>query len=105
MLNILIKFLDLLFNLAAGLFLLRLFFDEVNPGPSNNIVRLVHRITEPVLVPIRKILPLGLKDKLYIDISPLIAFLLIIAIKFLTIKTLSVLFFKFRGRPIKFKLK
>ena len=103
MIKIAIQILDMFFNIAAGIFLLRLFLDELSPNPFNPLFKLLHRITEPVLVPIRKILPLGLKDKLYIDISPIIVFLLIIALKILTIKILSTLLLKPKGRPVKLK--
>ncbi len=95
--------LDVLFNVAAGLFLLRLFLDEISPNPFNPLFKLLHRITEPVLVPIRKILPLGLKDKFYIDLSPLIVFILIIALKILTLNILSTLLLKPKGSPLKLK--
>jgi YggT family protein len=91
------QFLDLLFNLAAGLFLLRLFFNEVNPNPFNRVVTLLHRVTEPVLAPIRKILPLSLRDRLYLDVSPIIAVILIIGLKFLTIKIVSTVFLRLKG--------
>ena len=97
MLRILIQFLDLLFNLAAGVFLLRLFFNEINPNPFSRVFALLHRITEPVLAPIRKILPLSLKDRLYIDISPIIVVILIIALKFLTIKIVSTVLLRLKG--------
>ena len=49
----------------------------VVPDPSNPLVRLLSRITEPILSPIRRLLPpMG-----GMDFSPLIA---IIAIQFLT---------------------
>lgn len=99
MIKIVIQVLDVLFNVAAGIFLLRLLLNEINPSPFNGAVGLLHRITEPVLSPIRKILPIGLTDKLYIDISPLIVFLLIIAIKLFAIKVLAFLFLRPEARP------
>jgi|GEM_PF-1603148 len=97
MLRILTQFLDLLFNVAAGLFLLRLFFNEVNPNPFSQVVTLLHKITEPILAPIRKMLPLSLMDKLYLDITPIIAVILIIGLKFLTIKIVSSVFLLIKG--------
>lgn len=44
----------------------------VNPDPYNPIVRFIHNVTEPVLEPIRRKLPLGLGG---IDISPIIVIL------------------------------
>ncbi len=94
-----IQFLDAFFYIVAGIFLLRLFLEETghslfNPNP---LFKLLHRITEPVLVPIRKILPDRVKDKLYIDISPLVVIVLIIALKILSIKILPVLSSRFAG--------
>jgi YggT family protein len=48
----------------------------VNPDPFNPIVRFLYRVTEPVLRPIRRRLPI----QMGLDFSPLIV---IVAIKFL----------------------
>jgi YggT family protein len=48
----------------------------VNPDPFNPIVRFLYRVTEPVLRPIRRRLPM----QMGLDFSPLIV---IVAIKFL----------------------
>ena len=103
--KVLIQYLDLLFNIAAGIFLLRLILNEINPSPFNPVIRLLHMVTEPVLSPIRKILPDSLKNRLYIDISPIIAVVLIIALKFVVIKALSVLFLQPKTKPPNLKLK
>jgi len=105
MIKIAIQILDVFFNVVAGIFLLRLILNEISPSPFNTLASLLHRVTEPVLVPIRKILPDSLKEKLYTDISPLIAFLLIIALKFVIINALSVLFLRHKARPPSLKLK
>ena len=47
----------------------------VNPDPYNPIVRFIHNITEPVLYPIRRRLPLSYGG---IDFSPIIVFIVII---------------------------
>ena len=53
----------------------------VNPDPFNPIVQFLHRTTEPILEPIRRLLP-----PLAVDISPVIAFFGIIFLrKFLVI--------------------
>ena len=46
----------------------------VNPDPWNPIVQFLHRVTEPVLAPIRRLLPTW---KVGIDISPMVAILAI----------------------------
>ncbi len=57
------------------LIIVRALLSWVNPDPYNPVVRFIYRVTEPILAPIRMIIPLGIGSG--IDISPLIAFLLI----------------------------
>lgn len=47
----------------------------VSPDPFNPIVRFIHNVTEPVLYPVRRYLPIGFGG---IDFSPIIVFLAII---------------------------
>ncbi|MCG2713484.1 MAG: YggT family protein [Candidatus Omnitrophica bacterium] len=58
----------------------------VSPDPHNFIVQFLYKATEPILYPIRKILPLNLKFG--IDISPIIAFLAIMFLKSFLIRSL-----------------
>lgn len=74
--------------------LIRAVISWVNPDPYNSIVQLLNKITEPVLYPIRKILPPGFN--IGIDISPLIAVLIIIFLKSFLVKTLIDLAYKLR---------
>ncbi len=55
------------------LILIRALISWVNPDPFNPIVQFLTRITEPVLEPVRRLLP-----ALPIDISPIIVFFIII---------------------------
>jgi YggT family protein len=61
-----------------------IFFDAliswVQPNPHNPIVELLHRLTEPVLRPIRRVIPPSRLSGL--DVSPVIAILLIWALKY-----------------------
>ena len=50
----------------------------VNPDPYNQIVIFLYRVTEPVLRPIRRILPL---NTVGIDFSPFIVMLVIIFLR------------------------
>lgn len=52
--------------------IIRALISWVNPDPYNPIVRLLYQITEPVLRPIRRMLPMS-----GIDFSPLIVILVI----------------------------
>jgi YggT family protein len=75
--------------------LIRALLSWVNPDPNNVIVRMLHDITEPILNPIRKLLPFSLK--MTFDISPLIAFLIIMFLKFFLVQTLQDLAFRMRA--------
>ncbi len=54
------------------LILVRALLSWVNPDPFNPIVQFLMRVTEPVLEPVRRLLP-----PLPIDISPVIVFFII----------------------------
>lgn len=68
------------------LILIRALISWVNPDPYNPIVRFLVLSTEPILGPLRRILPFALKSA--IDFSPLIAFLIIMFLKMFLIRTL-----------------
>ena len=80
------KVLDVVFSILYWLILIRALISWVNPDPHNPIVQFLYKTTEPILYPIRKILPLGLR--LGIDISPIIAFLAIMFLKSFLVRTL-----------------
>ena len=66
------------------LIIIRALLSWVNPDPNNSLVQLVSKLTEPILYPIRKILPFSVKFGL--DISPFVALLIIFFIqKFLVL--------------------
>jgi YggT family protein len=58
----------------------------VSPDPYNPIVRFIHNVTEPVLIQIRKRLPM-----LYggIDFSPIIVILIIIFLRIFVVNSLE----------------
>jgi len=64
---------------------IRALISWVNPDPYNPIVRILQRVTEPILRPLRKLAP---PYKIGIDISPIIAFLLIIFLRIAVVNTL-----------------
>ena len=57
----------------------------VSPDPYNPIVRLIHNVTEPVLYPIRRWLPLGFSG---IDFSPVIVILIILFLRTFLVNSL-----------------
>ncbi len=70
--NFLISFIRILFFILQFAIIVRALMSWFNPSPDNPIVRLVYEITEPVLAPLRRIIPkLGM-----VDITPIVAILL-----------------------------
>jgi YggT family protein len=80
------QILNILLTIFYWLILIRALISWVNPDPYNPIVQFLNNVTEPVLHPIRKMLPF--RFKLAIDISPLIAFFLIMFLRYFLVKTL-----------------
>ncbi len=79
------RVLDILLELYMWIIIIRALISWVNPDPYNPIVQVLARITEPVLRPIRKLAP---TYKVGIDLSPLIATLIIIFLQYALIKNL-----------------
>lgn len=65
--------------------IIRALLSWVNPDPYNPIVHMLYKITEPVLNPIRKLVPVW---KIGLDISPLIVILIIFFLKRFLVATL-----------------
>lgn len=80
------RILDIGLTILYWLILVRALISWVNPDPHNPIVQFLYKTTEPILYPIRKLLPLGLRFG--IDISPIIAFLAIMFLKSFLVRTL-----------------
>ena len=80
------RILDVVLTVLYWLILIRALISWVNPDPYNPIVQFLYKTTEPILYPIRKILPFSLK--LGIDISPIIAFLAILFLKYFLVRTI-----------------
>ena len=66
--------------------IIRALLSWVNPDPYNPIVQFLTRITEPVLRPLRKLVPTW---KLGVDLSPLIAILIIYFLEIAVVDTLA----------------
>ena len=65
------------------LVLVRALISWVNPDPSNPIVQFLENVTEPILAPIRRILP-----PMAIDLSPIVVFLIIVFLQKFLVPTL-----------------
>ena len=85
-LSALASILDILLTILHWLILIRALISWVNPDPYNPIVQFLNKMTEPILYPIRKLVPLNFRFG--IDISPLIALLIIWFLKLFLISTL-----------------
>jgi YggT family protein len=79
------KVLDIVLYSYMWVLIIRALISWVNPDPYNPIVQFLTRATEPVLRPIRKLVP---PYKIGLDLSPLIAVLVIIFLQYAVIDTL-----------------
>lgn len=64
------KLVSLALNVYLWLIIIRALISWVNPDPYNRIVLFLNRATEPVLAPLRQLIPLR---GLPIDLSPILA--------------------------------
>lgn len=69
--------LGLALTILYWLILIRALISWVNPDPYNPIMQFLHRSTDPVLEPLRRMLA-PLTHRIYIDLSPLAAFFIIV---------------------------
>ena len=74
---------DVLLTIFYWLIFIRALISWVSPDPYNPIVQFLYRVTDPILCPFRSLMP-----PLAIDISPIIAFLLIMFLKSFLVRTL-----------------
>ncbi len=85
------RILDVGLWLYMWIVIIRALISWVNPDPYNPIVRFLHRATEPVLRPVRRLIPTG---NIGIDISPVIVILAIIFLQHFLVQ--SIIEFAFR---------
>ncbi len=78
--------LDMALTAYYWIIIVRALISWVSPDPFNPIVQFLQTVTEPVLAPIRRILPPMLRFG--IDISPVIAIFLVIFLKSFLVRTL-----------------
>ncbi|MFH1552624.1 MAG: YggT family protein [Candidatus Omnitrophota bacterium] len=64
---------SLVFNILYFVLVVRIILSWVNADPYNDIVRIIYRVTDPILAPFRR-LPLQMGG---IDFSPIVAFLVL----------------------------
>ena len=79
------KILNIALSLYMWIVIGRAIISWVNPDPYNPIVRFLNAVTEPVLYPIRRKIPISLGG---IDFSPVLVILAIIFLQSFLVKTL-----------------
>ena len=79
------KVLDVVLVIFMWIVIARAILSWVSPDPYNPIVRFIHNITEPVLLQIRKRLPLNFGG---IDFSPILVLLAIIFLRQFVVQSL-----------------
>ncbi len=77
--------LQYLITILTWIIIIRALISWVNPDPYNVIVQILHRITEPILAPLRRIIPM---QNAGIDISPIIAILLLWFVRLFIVNSL-----------------
>jgi YggT family protein len=87
--NIILGFANVLgvvLDIYKCIIIIRALISWVNPDPYNPIVQALTRLTEPVLRPLRKLAP---PYKVGVDLSPLIAILIILFLDYALIANLK----------------
>jgi YggT family protein len=78
------RIIEIILTLYMWIIIFRAVISWVNPDPYNKIVILLYRATEPVLRPVRRMLPLR---NVGIDISPLIVILVIVFLQYFLVES------------------
>lgn len=80
----LLNFIDLLFQALSFAIIARALLSWFNLGPSHPLVRILYDLTEPILAPLRRVIPMiGM-----IDITPIVAIILLQVIQSLLLSAL-----------------
>ena len=79
------KIMDMGLTIYIWIIIGRAVISWVNPDPYNPIVTFLYRATEPVLAPVRRLIPIR---GLGIDIAPVIVILVIYFLQMFLIKTM-----------------
>jgi len=79
------KVIEIFLTIYMWLIIFRSVISWVNPDPYNKIVIFLYRATEPVLKPVRRILPLRNTG---IDFAPVIVVLIIVFLQYFLVESL-----------------
>ena len=80
------KVLDIVLFAFMWIVIARAMLSWVNPDPFNPIVRFIHNVTEPILYPIRKRIPVNMGG---IDFSPILIIMAVIFFRTFLVGSLS----------------
>jgi YggT family protein len=92
LLNAVASVLDFILTAYIWVIIARALISWVNPDPYNPIVRFLYNVTEPVLRPVRRLLPISMG----IDFSPLIVIAAIYFFRLFVISSLRDMAFSLR---------
>ena len=79
------KVIDVVLTVYMWIIVARALISWVNPDPYNKIVIFLYRVTEPVLRPLRRLIP---RHNLPIDFAPLIVLLVIMFLQYFLVQTM-----------------
>lgn len=82
-----------LIEILWWLIIIRALLSWVNPDPYNPIVQFIERSTEPLLAPFRRLVP---SYRIGMDVSPILALLLLYFLKIFLIQSLLGIAFRVR---------
>ena len=87
------KIIDIALTAYMWIIVIRAVLSWVNPDPYNPIVRFLYQVTEPVMAPVRRWIPLR---GMGIDFSPMIILLVIVFLQSFLVPSLMQFAYSFR---------
>ncbi|HLZ20368.1 MAG TPA: YggT family protein [Smithellaceae bacterium] len=79
------RLIEIVLTVYMWIIVIRALISWVNPDPYNKLVIFLYRVTEPVLRPIRRIIP---RHNLPVDFAPLIVLLVILFLQYFLVQTI-----------------
>jgi len=79
------KVIEIVLTVYMWIIVARALISWVNPDPYNKIVIFLYRVTEPVLQPVRRMIP---RHNLPVDFAPLVVLLVIIFLQYFLVQTM-----------------
>ena len=71
---LLFQVIDMVFNILQIIIIVRVVLSWISHNPSNQFIRIIYQVSEPILKPIREMLPI---TGMGFDLSPIVAFFLL----------------------------